>query len=36
MGTLFLLAYMGIPAIMFLIFCLTPNGKQWLKQNNLL
>ena len=36
MGTLFLLAYLGIPAAIFLLYCLTPRGKEWLRHNNLL
>lgn len=36
MGTLIILGMVGIPCIVFLLFCATPNGKTWLRQNNLL
>jgi len=29
-------ALYGIPCILFLLYCLTPKGKDWLRQNNLL
>ena len=31
-----MLSVIGIPGLLFLIYCLTPRGKQWLRQNNLL
>lgn len=30
MGTLIILAMVGIPCVAFLIFCATSNGKNWL------
>lgn len=36
MGTLIILAMVGIPCVAFLIFCTTSNGKNWLRQNNML
>nr|DAT45185.1 MAG TPA: protein of unknown function (DUF384) [Caudoviricetes sp.] len=36
MGTLIILAMVGIPCVVFLMFCATPNGKHWLRQNNML
>lgn len=36
MGTLIILAMVGIPCVVFLIFCATSNGKNWLGQNNML
>ena len=26
----------GLPCIIFLLYCLTPKGRQWMRQNNLL
>jgi hypothetical protein len=26
----------GVPCILFLLFCLIPSGKQWLRQHNML
>lgn len=26
----------GIPCIVFVLFCLTPKGKRWMRQNNML
>jgi len=36
MGTLIILAFVGIPCIIFLVYCLTPKGKKWLKNNHML
>lgn len=36
MGTFIILAMVGIPCIVFLACYSTANGKQWLRQNNLL
>lgn len=36
MGAYLAYAVIGIPCTLFLLYCLTPNGKQWLRQNNLL
>lgn len=36
MGTLIILAMVGILCVVFLMFCATPNGKHWLRQNNML
>lgn len=29
-------AMIGIPCIIFLLYCLTPNGKHWLRVNGML
>ena len=26
----------AVPCIIFLLYCLTPKGKQWMRENNLL
>lgn len=26
----------GIPCIVFVLFCLTPKGRRWMRQNNML
>ena len=36
MGAYLVYAVFGIPCILFLIFCLTPKGRIWLRQNNML
>ena len=36
MDTLIILAYIGIPCLAALIWFLTPKGRHWLEQNNLL
>ena len=36
MGAYIMLGVIGIPCTIFLIYCLTSNGKNWLRQNNLL
>ena len=35
-GTLIILGMVGIPSIMALLWFLTPNGKKWLRQNNMM
>jgi len=35
-GTLIILGMLGIPCIAFLIWCLTPQGKRWLRSNNMI
>ena len=32
MGSLVILSIMGIPGLIFLLWCLTPSGKRWLKE----
>ena len=36
MGTLIILGMVGIPCIIFLLYCLTPGGKRWLRKNNMI
>ena len=36
METLIILAMVGIPCFVFLIFCLTPKGKKWLRTNHMI
>ncbi len=36
MGTLIILGMVGIPCILFLLWCLTPPGKRWLRENNMI
>jgi len=36
MGMYLIFFVYGVPCILFLLFCLTPNGKQWLRQHNML
>ena len=36
MGTLIILAMVGVPCIAFLIYCATPRGRRWLRQNGML
>lgn len=36
MGTIVMLLAMGVPCSIFLLWCLTPKGKQWLKANHLI
>jgi len=36
MGTLIILAMVGVPCIVFLLYCLTPKGKKWLHTNNMI
>ena len=35
-GTIFLLLFMGVPCFAFLLWCLTPSGKKWLKANHMI
>ena len=35
-GTLIILGMVGIPCIIFLLYCLTPSGKRWLRKNNII
>ena len=36
MGVYIMFAMIGIPCIIFLLYCLTPNGKRWLRVNGML
>ena len=36
MGMYMIFAVVTVPCILFLLYCLTPNGRQWMRQNNLL
>ena len=36
MGMYLIFFVYGVPCILFLLFCLRPNGKQWLRQHNML
>nr|DAI44415.1 MAG TPA: hypothetical protein [Caudoviricetes sp.]DAR13536.1 MAG TPA: hypothetical protein [Caudoviricetes sp.]DAR14387.1 MAG TPA: hypothetical protein [Caudoviricetes sp.]DAV21655.1 MAG TPA: hypothetical protein [Caudoviricetes sp.]DAW41080.1 MAG TPA: hypothetical protein [Caudoviricetes sp.] len=36
MGVYLAFLFVGVPCMVFLAFCLTRNGKKWLRQNNLL
>ena len=36
MGTIVLLLAMSIPCVIFLVWCLTPSGKKWLKENHMI
>ncbi len=36
MGAYIAFATLGIPCVVFLIWCLTPSGKKWLKTNHML
>ena len=36
MGTLIILGMVGIPCAIFLVWCLTPPGKRWLKANHMI
>ena len=36
MGAYLVFAVLGIPCVVFLLWCLTPKGKRWLKSNNML
>ena len=36
MGAYLGLAVIGIPCALFLLYCLTPKGKQWLRNNNMI
>ena len=34
MEAVFVLSAIGLPCVIFLIWCLTPPGKKWLKSNH--
>lgn len=36
MGTLIILGFVGIPCAITLLWWLTPSGKRWLRQNNMI
>lgn len=36
MGTIIILAMVGIPSLIALLWFLTPRGKQWLKANHMI
>ena len=36
MGVYIGFVVIAIPCIIFLLYCLTPSGKNWLRQNNML
>jgi hypothetical protein len=36
MGAYIMLSLIGVPCLLFLLYCLTPKGKHWLKANGLL
>lgn len=36
MGMYMIFMVITVPCILFLMFCLTPKGRQWMRQNNLL
>ena len=36
MGAYFAFAVLGIPCLVFLVWCLTPSGRRWLKSNNMI
>ena len=36
MGVYLVALTVGVPCMLFLIYCMTPNGKSWMRQNNLL
>lgn len=36
MGTIVMLLAMSVPCAIFLIWCLTPSGKKWLKENHMI
>jgi len=36
MGAYIVFATIGIPCTIFLLWCLTPSGKKWLRANNML
>ncbi len=36
MGVILAFFMIAVPGIIFLLYCLTPSGKNWLRQNNLL
>ena len=36
MGMYMVFTVIGVPCILFILYCLTPQGRNWMKQNNLL
>ena len=36
MGVLLAFAVVGVPCAVFLIYCLTPKGKKWLRTNHMI
>ena len=36
MGAYLVLSVIGIPCALFLLYCLTPKGKHWLRMNGML
>ncbi len=36
MGMYLIFMVVTVPCMIFLLYCLTPKGKQWLRQNNML
>ena len=36
MGVYLVALTVGVPCLVFLLYCLTPNGKSWLRHNNML
>lgn len=36
MEAIFVLSAIGLPCVVFLIFCLTPSGRKWLKSNHMI
>lgn len=36
MEAVFVLSAIGLPCVTFLIWCLTPPGKKWLKSNHMI
>ncbi len=36
MGVILAFIVMGVPCAVFLIYCATPRGRHWLRQNNMI
>lgn len=36
MGILIVSLFIGLPCALFLVYCLTPSGRKWMRQNNML
>ncbi|VYU62953.1 Uncharacterised protein [Paraprevotella clara] len=36
MEAIFVLSAIGLPCVVFLVWCLTPSGKRWLKANHMI
>lgn len=36
MEAIFVLSAIGLPCVVFLIYCLTPSGRKWLKANHMI